>query len=77
MKIEFKPLSPHIGSEVLNFNLSETLQKDDLKQIDDQFNHRGVLVFRNQNLNERQHIDFSKYIQVIHKLLLKTVINKK
>ena len=61
MKIEFKPLSPHIGSEVLNFNLSETLQKEDLKQIDDQFNHRGVLVFRNQNLNERQHIAFSKY----------------
>jgi taurine dioxygenase len=61
MQIEFKPLTPNIGTEVLNFNLSEILQKDDLQQIDTQFNHRGVLVFRNQNLTEQQHINFSKY----------------
>ena len=61
MQIEFKSLSPHIGSEVLNFKLSDTLNKDNLQHIDNQFNHRGVLVFRNQNLTEQQHINFSKY----------------
>lgn len=61
MQIKFQSITPNIGSEVLNFNLSDTFKKEDLQQIDKQFNYRGVLIFRNQNPTEQQHINFSKY----------------
>ena len=61
MSMQFKNLTENIGSEVIGINLAEPISKDDMKRIEQEFNNRAVLLFRNQDISEEQHINFSKY----------------
>jgi taurine dioxygenase len=61
MPVKSRPLTPLLGAEVLDLDLSRPLDAAAAKEIDDAFNRNGVLVFRDQKLSEKQHIDFSRH----------------
>ncbi len=61
MSMQFINLTENIGSEVIGVNLAEPISKDDMNKIEQQFNNRAVLLFRNQDISEEQHIQFSRY----------------
>jgi taurine dioxygenase len=61
MSLQFRNLSENIGSEVIGINLAGPISKDDMQMIEQEFNNRAVLLFRNQDVSEEQHINFSKY----------------
>jgi len=56
----FTKLSDSLGSEVSGVDLSKPLDKDSFESIRTAFHHRGVLLFREQQLSEAQHIAFSR-----------------
>lgn len=60
MSLNLKPLSQALGAEVLGIDLSGGLDKDSIAAIRTAFHERGVLLFRDQHLNEEEHIAFSR-----------------
>lgn len=60
MKIEFQTLTDSIASEVRGVDLAEELDDSRFAAIRAAFHERGVLLFRNQQLSETQHIAFSR-----------------
>ncbi|WP_304797157.1 TauD/TfdA family dioxygenase [Lacisediminimonas sp.] len=56
----FKQLAVPLASEVVDVDLSRSLDDDSFKAIDEAFNDRGVLVFRGQQITPEQHIRFSR-----------------
>ena len=60
MGLNLKPLSDALGAEVLSLDLSSSLDKDTNAALRTAFHERGVLLFRDQNLNEEEHIAFSR-----------------
>ncbi len=61
MTIQYKKLTENIGSEVLGVNLAEPISHADMLNIEHEFNNRAILLFRNQDISEAQHIKFSKH----------------
>lgn len=77
MSLELKPLSSSIGAEVLNLDLSRPISAETAADIENAFNRHSVLLFRDQDLTERQHIDFSRHfggleIHVLRQYLLES-----
>ncbi|MBO1114195.1 TauD/TfdA dioxygenase family protein [Bordetella petrii] len=75
MKLELKPLAASIGAEVLNIDLSQRLDAEAARALDDAFNEHSVLLFRGQNISEGEHIAFSQHfgkleIHVLRQYLL-------
>ena len=60
MNLLFNHLSDAVGSEVSGLDLSKPLDTDNIELIRSTFHDRGVLLFRDQHLNEEQHIAFSR-----------------
>lgn len=60
MDIRIKPLTEHIGAEVLGADLSRPLGPSDAEKLNHAFNTHGVLLFRRQSLTPEQHILFSR-----------------
>jgi alpha-ketoglutarate-dependent taurine dioxygenase len=60
MNLLFNYLSDAVGSEVSGLDLSKPLDTDSIELIRSAFHDRGVLLFRDQHLNEEQHIAFSR-----------------
>lgn len=58
--MQFQELAISLASEVKNVDLSTPLSEDDFKAIDNLFNERSVLVFRDQAISPEQHIAFSR-----------------
>ena len=58
--MEIRPLSPHVGAEVIGVDISQPLPDDLFKTIDHAYNHYSVLVFRGQKLTPEQQIAFSR-----------------
>lgn len=58
-------LSPHIGTEISGIQLHELtdLQKDELAYL---IAHRGVVFFRDQELNMDQQLDLGRYYGPLH-----------
>jgi taurine dioxygenase len=58
--MEIRPLSTHVGAEVIGVDISQPLPDDVFKTIDDAYNHYSVLVLRDQKLAPEQQIAFSR-----------------
>ena len=60
MKATFKHLSKALGAEVLGVDLAEAIDKETIADLRDAFHDCGVLLFRNQHIDQEQHIAFSR-----------------
>lgn len=49
-----------IGAEIKGINIADGIDDETFKNIEDAFNENGVIVFRNQQITEQHHIDFTK-----------------
>ena len=60
MPLEFKPLSPAIGIEVLGVDLRSPLPEEDFALMRSMWEHNCVLLFRNQTLDENDQVQFAE-----------------
>ena len=51
MSLQVKKLHKKFGAEIINFDLSKSLNNKYFKEILKNFNEYGILLFRNQNLS--------------------------
>ena len=58
--VSFKQLTAPLASEVLDIDLAQAVAADVFRAVEDAFNQRSVLVFRNQQITPEQHIAFSR-----------------
>ena len=58
--MNFEPLSPSIGAEVQNLDLSQPVDEATFSAVRDAFHRYQILLFRGQKLTEDQHIAFSR-----------------
>ena len=59
-------LSPHLGAEVHDLDLSQPLNADQWNDLDDAFADWSVLVFRNQHLDREAHKAFGRHFGALH-----------
>ena len=58
--LQIRPLSKHVGAEVIGVDLAKPLPDDVFGQIDDAYNNHSVLVFRDQTLTPEQQVVFAR-----------------
>ena len=64
--MEIHPITPHIGAEVLNVDLSKPLGNEDFAAVHQAFLDWSVLVFRDQELDREQHKSFAQRFGKLH-----------
>jgi len=60
MSISFTPLHPHLAAEASGLDLTRPLSADHVRAIEAGMDRHGVLVFRNQPLDQDQQIAFAQ-----------------
>ncbi|MCI3953610.1 MAG: TauD/TfdA family dioxygenase [Burkholderiales bacterium] len=55
-----RPLSPLFGAEIEDVDLSQDLDDQTFARIEQTFNQRSVVLFRNQRITHAQHVRFSR-----------------
>ncbi|MBI4205930.1 MAG: TauD/TfdA family dioxygenase [Betaproteobacteria bacterium] len=55
-----KPLSPPFGAEIDDLDLARDLDDVTFAQIEQVFNERSVVLFRNQRITHARHVEFSR-----------------
>lgn len=60
MKLEVRPFDGAIGAKVAGINLAGPMDEDTFRIVEAAWNRHSVLVFRDQQITEEQHIAFSK-----------------
>ena len=60
MTLSIKKLSDSLGAEVLGIDLSAPLDPGTKTELDSAWMEFGVLVFRNQNISDAEHVAFSR-----------------
>ncbi len=60
MSLTLKPLTEHIGAEASGIDISQPLSPESVHAIEQAMDRHGVLVFRNQPLDQDQQINFAK-----------------
>ena len=58
--MQIKPLSKHVGAEIIGLDVSKPLLDDVFRKVDDAYNQYSVLVFRDQTLTPEQQIAFAR-----------------
>lgn len=58
--MEIRKFDAPLGAEVIGIDLRKPVNDADFAQIAEAFYDNGILVFRDQQLTEREHIDFSR-----------------
>lgn len=61
-----RPLSPHLGAEIVGVDLSQPLEGDRLADVRRAFLDWSVLVFRDQQLDREAHKRFGRYFGELH-----------
>jgi len=69
------PLTPVIGAEIRDVDLSNPMSDGDFQNIREAFLDHSVLVFRNQNLDREQHKCFARRFGELHVHPLNKVAN--
>jgi taurine dioxygenase len=64
-----RPLAPQIGVEVQDIDLSQALDENSFRTIEQDWFDHGVLLFRNQQLSEDQQVDFARRFGELGKVL--------
>ena len=59
-RVEVVPTGAALGAEIRGVDLARELEDGAFKQIDDAFNHYGVIFFRGQKLTESQQVAFAR-----------------
>ena len=60
MSLKIKILHKKFGAEIINFDLSKSLNNKYFKEILKNFNEYGILLFRNQNLSIKNQVIFGR-----------------
>ena len=60
MSLQVKKLHKKFGAEIINFDLSKSLNNKYFKEILKNFNEYGILLFRNQNLSIKNQVIFGR-----------------
>src|SRR5215472_6598931 len=58
--MQIKPLSKHVGAEIVGVDLAKPLPDDAFRKIEDAYDRHSVLVFRDQKLTPEQQIAFAR-----------------
>jgi taurine dioxygenase len=77
MKPEIRPMDAVIGAEVLGLDLAEPMDDETFRVVEDAWNRHSVLVFRNQTLDEEQHIAFSRRFGALEEHVLYQYLHPK
>ena len=64
--MKIKPLTPHIGAEITDIDLSSPLDNETMSAIHQSFLDWMVLVFRDQHLDREQHKAFASCFGSLH-----------
>ena len=56
--IQLEKMSEHVGTEILGIDLNQATDAD-ISMIKAELANRGLIVFRDQSLDEQGHIDFA------------------
>jgi len=56
-----KNLGTTLGVEIIGFNLKKNIDKNIIGQVSDLLSQFSVVVIRDQNITNEQHINFSEY----------------
>ena len=64
--ITVKQISPHVGAEIGNVDLTRTLTNHEVDQIHDAIIAHGVIFFREQNITPADHERFIRYFGEPH-----------
>lgn len=74
MNLDYRPLCPALGAEIRGLDLSAGVSDDLFEEIRNLWNQsNGVLVIRDQQITEEQHIAFSRKFGELHTLQGHTV----
>lgn len=60
MALEIRRMAESLGAEILGVDLADPVDDRSFAEIEHTFNENTVVVFRNQHLSPRQHIDFAR-----------------
>lgn len=74
MSLVTRSLAPAIGMEIVGLDLSKPLGDATLAQIKNLFNDNGILLFRDQDLTEEQHIALSRRFGPLQSHVLKNYL---
>ncbi len=58
--MEIRPFETALGAEVVGIDLSKPMDDEAFAAIESAYNTHSVLLFRGQDINEIQHLDFSR-----------------
>lgn len=74
MSLTTRPLAPSIGLEVSGLDLSKPLDDATFAAVTRLFNENGILLFRDQNLTEDQHVALSRRFGPLQSHVLKSYL---
>ena len=60
MTLDINPFDAAVGAEVRGVDLAQPMDDQTFKEIEAAYNKYSVLLFRNQKINEAQHLTFSR-----------------
>lgn len=64
-----RPLAPQIGVEIQDIDLSQALDENTFRTIEQAWFDHGILLFRNQQLSEDQQVEFARRFGELGKVL--------
>jgi taurine dioxygenase len=65
-KLGIRKLSPHVGAEVGNIDLTQPLQPDEIEELHRAFAQNGVLFFRDQKIDFEAQKRLARYFGELH-----------
>jgi taurine dioxygenase len=66
VSIEVKKLTPIIGAEIFNVDLSKKLTSIEIDEIHRAFSENQVIFFRNQSIGKQDHVEFGRLFGDLH-----------
>ena len=77
MPFEIRPFDTAIGAEIAGIDLARPLDADTFRALEGAWNRHSVLVFRDQVINEDQHIAFSRRFGALEEHVLYQYLHPK
>jgi taurine dioxygenase len=74
--MRLEPITPHIGIEVQDIDLREPMADEDFAKVRAALNRHSLLLFRNQRIDEGQHVAFSRRFGPLLGHVLKQFLKK-
>jgi taurine dioxygenase len=72
MTLQTRPLAAKIGLEVIGLDLSKPLDSATFAEVSDLFNQHAIMLFRDQDLTEDQHVALSRRFGPLQSHVLKS-----